>query len=242
MAVPGDPDPVSDVLDSAEAGGRAIRGAGMRVGGYVLSLTIALVAVPFMIRHLGAVDYGYYVTVSSIVFIIGGLTEAGLTALGVREYSTLEGDARQHFQRSLIGLRLVLTAVGVVLAAAITWVTGADREVVTLEDPAALPGGGISRATFGEVGHRVDRLAHALKALGLQEVAFGFGGPDEMLSTQVQRRLFDGVSLSYWKNLAGGQEDDEWKLTYDISRRLRLTYGESRFRARTIGFEGAISF
>ena len=80
------------------------------------------------------------------------------------------------------------------------------------------------------------------EALGLQEVAFGFGGPDEMLSTQVQRRLFDGVSLSYWKNLAGGQEDDEWKLTYDISRRLRLTYGESRFRARTIGFEGAISF
>ena len=131
MAVPGDPDPVSDVLDSAEAGGRAIRGAGMRVGGYVLSLTIALVAVPFMIRHLGAVDYGYYVTVSSIVFIIGGLTEAGLTALGVREYSTLEGDARQHFQRSLIGLRLVLTAVGVGLAAAITWVTGGDRQGVT---------------------------------------------------------------------------------------------------------------
>jgi len=45
----------------------------------------------------------------------------------------------------------------------------ADREVVTLEDPAALPGGGVSRATYGEVGHRVDRLAHALRALGLQE-------------------------------------------------------------------------
>ncbi len=130
MAVSGESDRVSDVLDSGEAGGRAIRGAGFRVAGYVASLLIALAAVPFMIRHLGAVDYGYYVTVSSIVFIIGGLTEAGLTALGVREYSTLEGADRDRFQRSLIGLRLVLTAVGIVVASALTWVTGAEREVV----------------------------------------------------------------------------------------------------------------
>jgi len=43
----------------------------------------------------------------------------------------------------------------------------ADREVVTLEDPAALPDGGVSRATFGEIGDRVDRLARALDTLGL---------------------------------------------------------------------------
>ncbi len=130
MAESTDPDRVSDVLDSAEAGGRAIRGAGLRVGGQVLSLTIALIAVPFVIRHLGAVEYGYYITVSSIVFIIGGLTEAGLTALGVREYSTLAPADRYDFQRSLVGLRLVLTATGVVLAAAITWATGANSQIV----------------------------------------------------------------------------------------------------------------
>jgi O-antigen/teichoic acid export membrane protein len=131
MAVPGETDRVSDVLDSAEAGGKAIRGAGFRVVGYAASLLIALAAVPFMIRHLGAVDYGYYITVSSIVFIIGGLTEAGLTALGVREYSTLAPGDRHRFQRSLIGLRFILTASGVLLAAGLAWVTGAATEVVT---------------------------------------------------------------------------------------------------------------
>jgi len=45
----------------------------------------------------------------------------------------------------------------------------ADREVVTLDDPTALPAGGVSRATFGEIGDRVDRLARALAKLGLAE-------------------------------------------------------------------------
>ena len=80
-----------------------------------------------MIRHLGVVEYGYYVAVSAIVFIIGGFTEAGLTNLGIREYSRLRPEEREPFLRDLVGLRLVLTTVGVLVAIAATAAAGPER-------------------------------------------------------------------------------------------------------------------
>ena len=106
-------DQPEDVLDSGEAGGRAIRGGALFTGTYVIGLLLSIASVPFMIRHLGVVDYGYYVAVSAIVFIIGGFTEAGLTNLGIREYSQLRPGEREPFLRNLVGLRLVLTTFGV---------------------------------------------------------------------------------------------------------------------------------
>jgi O-antigen/teichoic acid export membrane protein len=123
-------DQPEDVLDTGAAGGRAIRGGAMYTGTYVLGLLLSIASVPFMIRHLGVVDYGYYVAVSAIVFIIGGFTEAGLTNLGIREYSQLHAGEREPFLRNLIGLRLVLTTVGVLVATALTAVTGSPAIVV----------------------------------------------------------------------------------------------------------------
>jgi O-antigen/teichoic acid export membrane protein len=127
-------DPVTaasaDILDTGAAGGKVIRGGVIRMGGFVLGLLLGLVSVPLMTNHLGVDDYGRYVTVSAIVFIIGGFTEAGLTNLGVREYATLRGTAREDYLRNLAGLRFALTAAGVVAAGLFTWVTGADTVVV----------------------------------------------------------------------------------------------------------------
>src|SRR6266513_291854 len=97
------PPPTPDNLDTAEAGPRGVRGSAFRPGAYALSLGFSLLSVPFMIRHLGPVDYGYFVTVSSIVFIIGGVSEAGLTYVGIREVSTLEGEERTRYLRNLAG-------------------------------------------------------------------------------------------------------------------------------------------
>jgi O-antigen/teichoic acid export membrane protein len=119
-----------DVLDTGAAGGKAIRGGAARTAGYGLSLLMSLAAVPFMIRHLGAIDYGYFVTVSSIIFILGGLTEAGLTNLAIREYSVLEPGERQAFLRNVVGLRFALTAGGVIVATAIVAITGARSVIV----------------------------------------------------------------------------------------------------------------
>jgi len=119
-----------DVLDTGRAGGMAIRGGALRLGAYGGALLLSLVSVPFMTRHLGVADYGQYVTVSSIIFIIGGITEAGLTNLGIREFTVLSGDQREDFLRNLTGLRFALTAAGVAAATLLTFVTGAETVVV----------------------------------------------------------------------------------------------------------------
>ena len=123
-------DQPEDVLDTGAAGGRAIRGGALFTGTYVLGLLLSIASVPFMIRHLGVVEYGYYVAVSAVVFIIGGFTEAGLTNLGIREYSQLRPGDREPFLRNLVGLRLVLTSVGVLFATALSAASGSPGIVV----------------------------------------------------------------------------------------------------------------
>lgn len=119
-----------DILDSGEAGGKAIRGGLIRTLGHVGAMAMSLVSVPFMIRHLGDVDYGYYMTVSSIIFIIGGMTEAGLNQLGIKRYSAMDAGERPAFLRVLVGLRLTLTITGVALATAFSAATGQPGVVV----------------------------------------------------------------------------------------------------------------
>jgi O-antigen/teichoic acid export membrane protein len=119
-----------DVLDSGRAGGMAIRGGVIRTAGHFAALTLSLASAPFMIRHLGEADYGRYMTVSAILFIIGGATEAGLTQLGIKRYAALGADDRPHFLRVLVGLRLALTVVGVGFACAFSAVTGQPGVVV----------------------------------------------------------------------------------------------------------------
>jgi O-antigen/teichoic acid export membrane protein len=118
-------------LADGTAGGKAIRGSALRVSSYGAQLALSLIAVPLMVRHLGPDDYGRYVTVSSIVFIIAGFTEGGLMYLGVRHYVALDGAERERYMRSLTGLRLVLTVLGVLAAIAFTSVTGTDSIIVT---------------------------------------------------------------------------------------------------------------
>jgi O-antigen/teichoic acid export membrane protein len=119
-----------DVLESGAAGGLAIRGGALRIVGFGTGMLMSAVSVPLMVRHLGVVDYGYYITVSSIIFIIGGFTEAGLTYLGIREYAVMRGNERERFMQNLAGLRFALTATGVVVATLFTWITGQPTIVV----------------------------------------------------------------------------------------------------------------
>ena len=76
---------------------------------------------------------------------------------------------------------------------------------------------------------------------GLEELAFGFGGT-ETLNLSLTRRLFGGLSLSIWRGLGEAAEWSEWKLTYDLKGRTRLSFGESRFGDRIIGLESTYRF
>jgi O-antigen/teichoic acid export membrane protein len=119
-----------DVLDTGAAAGLLIRGAAGRTIGYVAGLAIGLLAVPLMIRELGVERYGYFITASSVVLLIYAVTEAGLTALGVREYATTGESERRFVLRNLLGLRLVLTIAGVTIASSVLAVTGANAAIV----------------------------------------------------------------------------------------------------------------
>jgi O-antigen/teichoic acid export membrane protein len=125
------PEPGSrDLLDSGDAGGRYIRGGVWLTGAYVVNLLLSLAAVPLVIRHLGPVDYGRFATVTAIIFIVAGFTEAGLTSLGVREYSNRSKQEGPRLLRNLIGLRLTTTALGVLATMSILALAGEPAVVV----------------------------------------------------------------------------------------------------------------
>ena len=120
-----------DLLDSPEAGGTAIRGVLVRSILFGAGLLVSLATVPLLIRHLGPVEYGYYVSVTAIVFVIGGITEGGLTNLGIRHYSTgSDPEDRARVVRNLVGVRLIITTAALGLVTLVAAVAGAAREIV----------------------------------------------------------------------------------------------------------------
>lgn len=119
-----------DVLDTAQAGPAAVRGGIIRAGGYVFGALLSLLSAALLFRHLGVVDTGRYVTVQSIVLVVAGVTDAGLTAIGLREYSVLQGASRTERLRALLGLRIVMTFVGTLAAVAFAAVAGYGTTLV----------------------------------------------------------------------------------------------------------------
>src|ERR1700730_5220136 len=114
-----------------DAGERAIRGGAIRVGGYVTGVLVSLGAAAVLVRHLGISGFGRYVTVVSLIALVGGVTEAGIAVYGIREFGTRDGPDRRRLMADLLGMRLTLTLVGVVCAVGFGLVVGyADVLVV----------------------------------------------------------------------------------------------------------------
>lgn len=112
----------ADVLSTTDAGNAAIRGGALRVGSFAGGSLLSIVGGALLFRHLGVVDGGRYTTALSLAAIVGGLTDLGLTAIGVRELATLEGEARARLARNLLGIRLVLTIFGVLVVTAFAFI------------------------------------------------------------------------------------------------------------------------
>src|SRR4051812_49172392 len=107
---------VAEVLDSPEVSGKLVRGGTLRVLAYAGGLLGGLASPPLVVRHLGVVAYGRYATVASLIFIVGAIPEAGLSALGLRDYATLDTAGRASLVRNLVGLRIVLVTLASMLA------------------------------------------------------------------------------------------------------------------------------
>lgn len=122
--------PPVDVLDTPEAGARAIRGGALVSATYIAGMLLTAASVPFMIRGLGVDDFGLYVTASSAVMIIAGVTEAGLSGIGTREYVVAEATARRSMLANLLGLRFALTLTGIVVGCGLMAALGYDELIV----------------------------------------------------------------------------------------------------------------
>lgn len=113
-----DPEPPAEALESRTAGGKVIRGGALRTVGYLAGTLLAAGASVFLLRYLGVEDFGRYIVVLSIVAIVSGVSDVGLTIIGQREYATIhEDDARRRLIANMAGIRLALTPVGVVAGA-----------------------------------------------------------------------------------------------------------------------------
>jgi O-antigen/teichoic acid export membrane protein len=123
-------DPDGHVLTAPGAGGRAIRGGAIRVGGYGIGLLLTAVASIFLLRHLGVVRFGQYTTVVAIVTVVQGLTDAGLTVVGQRELVHADAARRRGLLADLLAIRLVLTPLGVVAGIAFALVAGYEHALV----------------------------------------------------------------------------------------------------------------
>lgn len=126
---PGSVDPVQHVVDSSEAGGRFIRGGIFRLVSFGLGILFSLGSVPLVTRYLGPSRFGYFGTVSAIVFIIAGFTEGGLTTLAIRDYANCSPAERTALLRNLIGLRITATTFAVLLVSGAAALIGSPTAI-----------------------------------------------------------------------------------------------------------------
>jgi O-antigen/teichoic acid export membrane protein len=133
-----------DLLDTPGAGGAAIRGGAVRIAGYMAGVAVSVLSSALLLRHLGVVATGHYVTVLSLVTLAALVTEAGLAAIGIRELSTISSTLAPGFFRSLCGLRLLLIFAGVACATLFAFLSGYSPKLVL---GTVIAGGGIVLAT-----------------------------------------------------------------------------------------------
>jgi O-antigen/teichoic acid export membrane protein len=120
-----------DVLAGADVGGRVVRGGAARFAGYGVGSLLGAVSSVFLLRYLGVADFGRYGTVMALMSIVTGITDAGLTITGNRELALLpRGRPRRALMGQIVGIRVVVAALGVGAAVAFAAIAGYGSQLV----------------------------------------------------------------------------------------------------------------
>jgi O-antigen/teichoic acid export membrane protein len=123
--------PSVDVLRSPKAGALVIRGGAVRAVGFGAGALLGAATSVFLLRGLGVEDFGRYATVTALLGIVSTLSDAGLTAVGVREASLRAiGPERWSLLSNLVALRLALAAAATLAALAFAAGVGYDGVMV----------------------------------------------------------------------------------------------------------------
>jgi O-antigen/teichoic acid export membrane protein len=107
--------PADNVLDSAEAGGRVIRGSAMRVAANVAGILLGLATAALLLRHLGVAESGRYVVVLSLVGIAVAVVDTGLNVSASRELALREPRERSALIANILAQRLLVAPVALLL-------------------------------------------------------------------------------------------------------------------------------
>jgi O-antigen/teichoic acid export membrane protein len=105
------------VLD-AGTGPRLIRGSAVRIGSYVLGILCSVASSALLLRHLGVIDTGRFVTVIALGTIVAGISDLGLSSLALREYAIRDSDERNRFMGNMLGMRCAYVVAGITVAVA----------------------------------------------------------------------------------------------------------------------------
>ncbi|MEA2313090.1 MAG: hypothetical protein QOE28_3058 [Solirubrobacteraceae bacterium] len=151
-------DPAVEIIDTPEAGTAVIRGGAIRTVAWSLGLLISVASAPLLVRHLGIVAYGRYLTILAVVQTIALIADNALANLALREYTSQPQELRASMLRNLLGLRLLLTVVGLALGFGFAVAAGYDHTQLA---GLALAGGALF--VFDYVGAFQAPLAVALR-------------------------------------------------------------------------------
>ncbi len=102
----------SEPYAAGEASERVIRGGGLRVVGTLVGVLAGALSAPLVVHHLHTFNYGRYLTVTSVLFVVTAVTEGGLNNVAVRLYSVSSEPERRSLIANLTGVRLVLGLLG----------------------------------------------------------------------------------------------------------------------------------
>jgi len=126
MAVSSDPS-----AGPSDRSGMAIRGGAIRVVGYAGGVLVSLGSATILVRYLGIASFGRYVTVTSLIGLAGGVTEAGIVVYGIREWGARAEADRRQLMANLLSMRLILSALGIACAVCFGLAVG-YRQVLVL--------------------------------------------------------------------------------------------------------------
>ena len=133
MSGPTTDSPASDnsILLSADIGDRVILGGTQRGAALALSSVLGAAGAVIVLRHLGVSTVGRYGTVMSLIGMVYGLSDLGLTVTGVRELALCDTAEQQKTLLShILGIRIVITALAVGIAIAFSASVGYPSAMV----------------------------------------------------------------------------------------------------------------
>jgi O-antigen/teichoic acid export membrane protein len=104
-------------------GSRALRNTVLVLSAKVAARLVALVTVLYMIRWLGLAHYGSFTVLINLTAIVSVVLDLGFNVLFVREGARHQGEI-QRYMRNVMSVRLLMSAVALVLLAALVYPIG----------------------------------------------------------------------------------------------------------------------